>query len=103
MSYPRGKLIPAHTHNAVRRNILYTQEALFVRKGRIRVDFYSKAQEYRKSRTLGPGDVILLISGGHGFEVLDDVNMVEVKQGPYSGEMDKALIRTLLPPKLNFD
>ena len=100
MSYPRGKVIPAHTHNAVRRNILHTQEALFIRKGQVRIDFYSKQQEYRKSRVLGPGDVILLIRGGHGFEVLEDLNMVEVKQGPYSGDADKTRFLSQLPSKL---
>ena len=37
----------------------------------------------------GAGDVILLIEGGHGFEVLEEIEMVEVKQGPYAGERDK--------------
>ena len=103
MSYPRGKVIPAHTHNMVGRQIFHTQEALFIRKGGIRVDFYSKDREYRKSRVLGPGDVILLVSGGHGFEVLDDLNMVEVKQGPYSGETDKTRFNIPLPRKLSFE
>jgi ubiquinone/menaquinone biosynthesis C-methylase UbiE/mannose-6-phosphate isomerase-like protein (cupin superfamily) len=94
MSYRPGKVIPAHTHNPVRREVFYTQETLFVRKGKVRVDFYSEAREYRTSRVLGPGDVILLISGGHGFEVLEELNMIEVKQGPYAGEMDK----THFPP-----
>jgi len=66
MSYSAGKIIPAHTHNPVRREVFHTQEALFIRKGRVRVDFLSKRQEYRTSRVLGPGHVILFISGGHG-------------------------------------
>jgi mannose-6-phosphate isomerase-like protein (cupin superfamily) len=103
MSYSAGKVIPAHTHNPVRREVFYTQEALFIRKGRVRVDFYSKRQEYRMSRVLGPGDVILLISGGHGFEVLEELNMVEVKQGPYAGETDKTRFEAVLPQKLIFD
>src|SRR5436190_23794103 len=77
MSYSPGKVIPAHTHNPVRREVFYTQEALFIRKGRVRVDFFSAQLAYKTSRILGPGDVILLISGGHGFEVLEDLNMVE--------------------------
>ena len=60
-------------------------------------------QEYRTSRVLGPGDVILLISGGHGFEVLEELNMVEVKQGPYVGETDKTRFTAVLPQKLKFD
>ena len=60
MSYATGKVIPAHTHNPVPREVFYTQEALFIRKGKVRVDFYTQQREYRKSRVLGAGDVILL-------------------------------------------
>jgi hypothetical protein len=102
MSYEHGKVIPAHTHNPVPREVSYTQEALFIRKGKVRVDFYTQRREYRLSRVLGAGDVILLISGGHGFEVLEDLNMVEVKQGPYAGDADKTRFVAELPPKLNF-
>jgi len=103
MSYPAGRIIPVHTHNPVRRDVFLTQETLFIRKGKLRVDFYSQQQEYRKSRILGPGDVVLLIAGGHGFETLEDLNMVEVKQGPYAGEADKARFTSELPAKLNYE
>jgi len=56
---------------------------------RLRVDFYDTEQHYLESRVLRPGDVILLIQGGHGFEVLEDVEMIEVKQGPHVGDQDK--------------
>ena len=46
-------------------------------------------REYLESRILESGDVILLIKGGHGFEVLEDLEMFEVKQGPYAGDADK--------------
>jgi mannose-6-phosphate isomerase-like protein (cupin superfamily) len=103
MSYSAGKVIPAHTHNSVRREVFYTQEALFIREGKLRVDFYSEQQEYHTSRVLEAGDVILLIRGGHGFEVLEDLNMVEVKQGPYVGETDKTRFMSVLPEKLKFE
>lgn len=103
MSYPAGRLIPVHTHNPVRRDVFLTQETLFIRKGKLRVDFYSQQQEYRRSRILGPGDVILLIAGGHGFEILEDLNMVEVKQGPYAGEADKTQFTTESPAQLNYE
>ena len=103
MSYKPGKVIPAHTHRPVRREVLYTQEALFIRKGKLRVDFYSAEQEYRLSRILQTGDVILLIAGGHGFEVLEDLNMVEVKQGPYAGDKDKLVFGSTVPSKINFE
>jgi len=103
MSYKPGKIIPAHSHQLVRREVFFTQEALFIRKGKLRVDFYSSEQEYRCSRILQKGDVILLIAGGHGFEVLEDLNMVEVKQGPYAGDQDKVVFSTAVPAKLNFE
>src|ERR1700738_2950390 len=103
MSYSPGKIIPAHTHNPVRREVSYTQEALFIRKGKLRVDFFSMQREYQTSRILRAGDVLLLISGGHGFEVLEELNMIEVKQGPYAGEMDKTRFIAVLPEKLDLN
>lgn len=89
MNHPAGKVIAPHVHNPITRNVAYTQEVLLIRRGRLRVDFYDKAQTYLHSRILAAGDVILLATGGHGFEVLDDVEMFEVKQGPYAGDHDK--------------
>jgi mannose-6-phosphate isomerase-like protein (cupin superfamily) len=89
MCHPTGRLIPPHVHNPVPREVQFTEEVLILRKGRLRVDFYDADQRYLESRILGPGDVILLIQGGHGFEVLEEVEMIEVKQGPYVGEQDK--------------
>lgn len=89
MKHPCGKVIEPHVHNAVTREVYYTNEVLFIKKGKLRVDFYDAQQKYLKSRLLGAGDVILLISCGHGFEVVEDVEMLEVKQGPFAGNMDK--------------
>jgi hypothetical protein len=89
MRHPVGKLIAPHVHNLVPRQVQFTQEALFIRKGKLRIDFYDVNQQYLESRILGSGDVLLLIQGGHGFEVLEEVEMIEVKQGPYLGEKDK--------------
>lgn len=89
MHHPKGKIIDAHLHNLVHRNVIMTQEVLIIKSGILRVDFYDDYKEYLESRELKKGDVILLINGGHGFKVLEEVEMIEVKQGPYSGEMDK--------------
>ncbi len=89
MRHPAGKSIQPHVHNPVAREVQFTQEVLFLRKGKLRVDFYDAAQSYLESRVLKDGDVILLIQGGHGFEVIEEVEMIEVKQGPYVGEKDK--------------
>jgi mannose-6-phosphate isomerase-like protein (cupin superfamily) len=89
MSHKKGKMIDAHVHNEVKRDIFYTQEVLLIRQGRLRIDFYTQEKAYVESRILEAGDLVLLCSGGHGFEVLEDVVMIEVKQGPYSGDDDK--------------
>lgn len=89
MHHPEGKVIEPHVHNPVHRDVLFTQEVLVIKKGRLRVDFYDESRHYINSRILGGGDIILLASGGHGFEVLERVEMIEIKQGPYAGDADK--------------
>ena len=89
MQRPTGHLIPPHVHNPVAREVHYTREVLLIRSGRIRVDLYDDDQSYLESAILEEGDLILLASGGHGFEVLEEVEMIEVKQGPYAGDGDK--------------
>lgn len=89
MNRPAGYVIPPHVHNPVAREVHYTKEVLFIKSGRLRVDFYSDRQEYLESTILEAGDVILLAFGGHGFEMLEPTEMIEVKQGPYAGDQDK--------------
>jgi mannose-6-phosphate isomerase-like protein (cupin superfamily) len=89
MNRPKGYSIAPHRHNLVERKVSLTQEVLYVKSGKVRVDFYNDEQLYLESRVLEKGDVILLAAGGHGFEMLDDSEMIEVKQGPYCGEEDK--------------
>ena len=88
MNYSKGKEIQPHNHNLVKRKVHYTLEVLFIKKGKLRVDFYDD-KKYLKSSILVAGDIILLAGGGHGFEVLEDLEMFEVKQGPYAGDKDK--------------
>ena len=89
MKHPKGKRIDAHTHNVVPREVSYTKEVLVIRKGKLRVDFYEDNQTYIESHIVEQGDIILLAFGGHGFECLEEVEMIEIKQGPYLGEQDK--------------
>lgn len=97
LNWPKGHVIDSHVHNPIARSIDSTQEVLFVRAGRVRVDIYCSKKSYQCSRILNPGDVIFLVSGGHGFEILEDADIVEVKQGPYLGEGEK----TRFTPKDN--
>lgn len=89
MKHPKGKTIEPHAHQLAKREVLYTNEALIVKRGRVRIDFFDDRQTYLKSRILEAGDVILLVSGGHGLEILEEAELFEVKQGPYSGDHDK--------------
>ena len=89
MHHPAGKKIDAHVHNIVHRDVVMTQEVLFIKKGKLRVDFYDIYKDYIESKILEAGDIILLISGGHGFTAIEELEMIEVKQGPYAGDQDK--------------
>jgi hypothetical protein len=89
MNRPRGYVIAPHVHNPVPREVQFTKEVLLIRSGRVRVDFYSDERAYIESRILEAGDVILLAYGGHGFEMLESSEIVEIKQGPYAGDADK--------------
>jgi len=89
MRHPAGKEIPPHVHNPVSREVIFTQEVLFIKRGRLRIDFYDDDRNYLESRIFESGDTILLAAGGHGFEALEELEMIEVKQGPYAGEKDK--------------
>ena len=89
MNRPQGYVIPPHVHNPVAREVQFTKEVLIIRSGKVRVDFYDDEQNYLESRILNQGDIVLLAFGGHGFEMLEASEIIEVKQGPYAGEGDK--------------
>ena len=89
MKHPAAYEIMPHTHNKIDRKVQNTLETLFIRKGRVRIDFYSEKREFIGDRVVKTGDVVLLVSGGHGFTMLDEAEMIEVKQGPYTGDKDK--------------
>ena len=89
MNRPSGYKITPHVHNAVDREVKLTQEVLFIKSGRVRIDFFNYERAYLESTILQQGDVVLLADGGHGFEMLEDSEIIEVKQGPYSGDEDK--------------
>jgi len=89
MKHPKGREIKPHIHHPVYRETIGTQEVLIIQKGEIRIDFYSADEQYLESRELSAGDVILLVSEGHGMTVLKPVKMIEVKNGPFHPEEDK--------------
>lgn len=103
MNHPDGYIIPPHVHNPVHREVKNTLEVLFIKSGKVRADFYSREKNYLESRILYAGDVILLASGGHGFEMLEESEIIEVKQGPYAGEADKTRFETVKPELISMN
>ncbi len=89
LPHKKGDIIKPHVHRTTTKAVQHTQEVLIVKKGRVRVDFFDKGRSPVFSETVESGDVILLCCGGHGFEFLADTVMIEIKQGPYAGILDK--------------
>ncbi len=63
LKHEKGYKIPAHIHILHEREVKYTQETLFIKRGRIRVDFYTDDKAFLTSRELKTGDTVLLASG----------------------------------------
>jgi len=89
MKHKKNHLVMPHKHNKRLTKILITTEVIILFKGILRVDFYNMKKIYLFSKKVYGGDIIMLVNGGHGFKVLKDVEMIEVKQGPYSLASDK--------------
>lgn len=97
MKHKKGDTIQEHVHMLHHRDVNYTQETLFIKKGRVRITFFTSEKTFFTSRELQTGDVILLASGGHGFEFLEETEMIEVKQGPYCNDKDKVRFKGKKP------
>lgn len=89
MRRSQGYVVEAHRHNEIERQLSLTQEVLFIKSGAARIDFYSLPSTYLASAYLYTGDVVILASGGHGLVMLEETEIIEVKQGPHAGELDK--------------
>ena len=100
MNHKKNHIILPHRHNKRQSKILLTTEVLILLKGILRVDFYTDKEKYLFSKKLYANDLILLSDGGHGFKVLKDVKMIEVKQGPYSLSMDKVKFEKIKEKKI---
>lgn len=87
--YPAGGEIARHSHRPLQRHIVGTSEVLIVRKGRAEIDIYDDDRNLVATRELLPGDVMIMVGGGHGFRMLEDTVFLEVKQGPYTGLEEK--------------
>ena len=89
MKHKKNYIIQPHKHNKRLTKILRTTEVIILLKGTLRVDFYDNKKKYLFSKIINEKDIIMLVHGGHGFKVLKNVEMIEVKQGPYKLSADK--------------
>ena len=102
MKHKKNHIIKPHKHNKRLTRILRTTEVILLLKGTLRVDFYDDKYKYLFSKKINERDIIMLIHGGHGFKVLKNVEMIEVKQGPYSLASDKIKFETVDEKKIKF-
>ena len=100
MKHDKGHLIKPHKHKKRATKIFYTTEVIILFKDSLRVDFYDQRQKYLFSKIIREKDIIMLVHGGHGFKVLKKVEMIEVKQGPYSLEKDKVKFKEIDEQKI---
>ncbi len=102
MKHKKNHIIKPHKHNKRLTRILRTTEVILLLKGTLRVDFYNDKYKYLFSKIINERDIIMLIHGGHGFKVLKNVEMIEVKQGPYRLASDKVKFKTVDEKKIKF-
>lgn len=89
MHRKKGYKIQPHIHKKIDRKVQLTNEVLFIKSGIVAVNFFDLEKNLIQTEVLYKGDVILLANGGHGFDILEDAEIIEVKQGPYAGDLDK--------------
>lgn len=100
MKRPANYTIPPHVHNIVEREAKLTMEVLYIKSGKVRVDFYDDDKTYLESTIVESGDVVLLSHGGHGFQMIEESEIIEIKQGPYAGELDKVRFESVEKERL---
>tara|TARA_B100000963_G_C22629917_1_gene674367 strand:+ start:2565 stop:2972 length:408 start_codon:yes stop_codon:yes gene_type:complete len=93
--YDSPKELLAHTHNEVHRDVAWTQEVIFIKKGSIKAEIYDLSNKKIKDIICNVGDIIVLLRGAHGYHILeDDTQVLEIKNGPYVGaDLDRVRIK----------
>lgn len=93
-NYDKGQKLAPHIHLSVSREVMHTQEVVHIKRGSLRANIFTVDRELLKSIELREGDTIILLNGGHGYDILEDnTQVLEVKNGPYPGaEKDRERI-----------
>ena len=93
MCHNAGHKIEPHYHIETSRDVKKLKKFCLLNQEKS-VIFFTIEEVFIESTILEKGDVILLASQGHGFEMLEKSEMIEVKQGPYQGDKDKKRFKT---------
>jgi hypothetical protein len=88
-----GEIIKPHKHNSIERVISRTQEVLIIKNGKCKISIFDEDDSFIEDIIVSAGDIIFLAMGGHGLEVIDDVSIIEIKQGPYLKDDDKKYLK----------
>ncbi len=102
MKHKKQHIIKPHLHKKRLTKIFYTTEVILLLKGILRIDFYNRFKKYLFSKILKEKDIIMLVHGGHGFKVLKNIEMLEIKQGPYNLIKDKIKFENIGDSKVKF-
>ena len=100
IKHKKKHLIKPHYNFKCVRKIKYTSEVLISLEGKLRVDFYTKNKKYLFSKVIKKNNIIILNQGGHGFKVIQPIEMIEVKQGPYNLRLDKKVFDAIEEKKI---
>jgi uncharacterized protein YjlB len=103
MKRPKGYIVEPHTHRIVERKVSNTQEVLHVKSGRVKLTLFGNDKAFIKEIEIKRGDTVLLASGGHSVEMLEDSELIEIKQGPYLSDEDKVMFTPVMAHNDNRD
>jgi hypothetical protein len=93
LAHEAGYEEPPHYHQPFTREIEDLQQMFVVQRGVVAVRLYSDEGELLREVVMNPGDAIVLIHGVHAIRVIEDMQCISVKQGPFLGtEYDKVIV-----------
>ena len=95
LAHEAGYKEPAHYHQEFERTVKDLQQMFIVQRGVVAVQLFDDEGKLLKEVVLNPGDAIVLIHGAHAIRVIEDMQCISVKQGPFLGDaFDKIIIKT---------
>lgn len=85
LAHDAGFFEPPHYHRPFKREINDLQQMFVVQRGVVSVQLYADEGEMFREVTLKAGDAIVLIHGVHSLRVIEDMQCISIKQGPFLG------------------